>query len=153
MTQPEWGRYFLWSLPSGFPWWLLRWIVWEHLCFLDTVTNISRHHYYLCITGFCLSRVSHFFLLKISSFGGKWIYLSRMIKQRFFFYFQKELWAFNFFFFFFLCSRHDEVPGPGIEPVPHQWPHRFLNPLSHQGTLSFYVKTFHHCSKVEFWKK
>ena len=38
------------------------------------------------------------------------------------------------FFFFHTYPWQAEVPGPGIEPVPHQWQHRILNPLHHQGT-------------------
>ena len=30
--------------------------------------------------------------------------------------------------------RHVEVPGPGTEPSPQQWPCQVLNPLGHQGT-------------------
>ena len=48
----------------------------------------------------------------------------------------------SFFLSFFLwpSPRHVWVPGPGIEPMPQQWPkplqwqHRILNPLSHKST-------------------
>ena len=48
----------------------------------------------------------------------------------------------------FVCpqSHHMEVPRPGIQPVPQQWPkpkqwqHQVLNPLSHQGTPKLLLK-------------
>ena len=45
----------------------------------------------------------------------------------------------NLCHFIWLCPRHVEVPGPGIEPVPQKWPCQILNLLSHQGT----PKPFH----------
>ena len=47
------------------------------------------------------------------------------------------------FFIFWPCSQHVQVPGPGIKPVPQQWPepqqsqHLILNLLCHKGTHSF----------------
>ena len=38
-----------------------------------------------------------------------------------------------FFFFFWLHPQHAEVPGPGIELCPLQWPSQILNLLSYQG--------------------
>ena len=42
----------------------------------------------------------------------------------------------QFYSFIFLPHlRHVGLPGPWIEPVPQQWQHWILNPLSHKGTL------------------
>lgn len=52
------------------------------------------------------------------------------------------------FFFFWSYPSHTEVPLPGIESVPQQWPEpqqwecQILNPLSYQGTPSFLLSFF-----------
>ena len=46
----------------------------------------------------------------------------------------KHLGCVNFLLFFFL-HLPEEVPKPEIRPVPQQYKHQFLNPLSYQGTL------------------
>ena len=47
---------------------------------------------------------------------------------------QTERKYFPVCFWFWPCLWHAEVPGPGVEPVPQQWPWQVLYPLSHQGT-------------------
>lgn len=51
---------------------------------------------------------------------------------------------FLFFSFFRLCSRHAEVSGSGIEPVPLQWQCRTPKSLCHKRTplRSFWNKIF-----------
>ena len=55
--------------------------------------------------------------------------------------YKPEIWTPNFFFFsFWPHPLQAEVPRPGIEPVPHQWPEppqwqcQILNVLSYKGT-------------------
>ena len=36
-----------------------------------------------------------------------------------------------------LCSKHAEVPEPGIKHVPQQWQCQLFNPLHHQGIPQF----------------
>ena len=45
--------------------------------------------------------------------------------------------SFFLFLFFGLCLQHVAVPGPGIKPMPQQWQHWILNPLSHLGIPIF----------------
>ena len=40
-----------------------------------------------------------------------------------------------FFVFVLPNPQHVEVPGPEIPPMPRQWQHKILNPLSHQREL------------------
>lgn len=40
----------------------------------------------------------------------------------------------SFFFFFWLCPRHGESPGLGIEHTPWQGQSQILNLVGHQGT-------------------
>lgn len=40
----------------------------------------------------------------------------------------------SFFFFFWLCPRHGESPGLGIEHTPWQGQSQSLNLVGHQGT-------------------
>ena len=66
--------------------------------------------------------------------------------------FLKNIYFFNFNFLNGPHPRHVEVPGPGIKPVPHQWPEpqpwqwRILNWLCHKRTaecLCFFIPGDH----------
>lgn len=62
---------------------------------------------------------------------------------------------------FGLCPRYAEVPGPRIEPIPQQWQHWTINPLSHQGTPVLRIQKGRHpgmtgiwgCNQVSTWKE
>ena len=70
--------------------------------------------------------------------------------------YQQPLWG--PYFFLWPHSRHAEVLGPGIEPMPQLWPepqqwlHKILKLLSHQGTqwvtYFYHTKLSDHSSKV-----
>ena len=62
--------------------------------------------------------------------------------HKFVFYVRESL-SVSYFFFFLPRPWHVEVPGPGIKPLPQQWPKplqrqcQILDPLSSQDTPSF----------------
>ena len=73
-------------------------------------------------------------------------YLSTSLVKIWFIQHLKVIYFFVFCFVLFLfwpCLWHVELPGPGTEPVPQQWPkpqqqqHQILNPPCHVGSPAF----------------
>ena len=65
------------------------------------------------------------------------------------------LFVYFVFVFFWPCSEHMEVPKPGIKPIPQQWQHWILNPLSHQRTPSLsllYILLQYHYKWVQYFQ-
>ena len=95
-----------------------------------------------------LDKIPHYCLLYTYTFE-RAIFWPKMLRGSSFFIANVIIWIMRkkeleTYFFFLVMSKHGEVPGPGIEPTPHQWPEpqqwqcQIFNPSGRQGAQCYF---------------